>query len=33
MGMSYFDAFDKEPYKAYVNDFLKQTTAVKPNLS
>jgi len=33
MGMAYFDQYDKEPYKQYVQDFLKQTTAVKPNFS
>ncbi|EZH65220.1 MFS transporter [Bacillaceae bacterium JMAK1] len=33
MGMAYFDQYDKEPYKQYVQDFLQQTTAVKPNFS
>ncbi|HET7616252.1 MAG TPA: 4-hydroxyphenylacetate 3-hydroxylase C-terminal domain-containing protein, partial [Bacillales bacterium] len=30
MHMAYFDAYDKEPYKRFVNDFLSRTKADKP---
>ncbi|AXF57018.1 4-hydroxyphenylacetate 3-monooxygenase, oxygenase component [Salicibibacter kimchii] len=30
MRMSYFDSYDKEPYKAYVQDFLDQVKSSKP---
>ncbi|GGA66344.1 4-hydroxyphenylacetate 3-monooxygenase, oxygenase component [Ornithinibacillus halotolerans] len=29
MGMTYFDNYDKEPYKNYIQDFLKKSTGVK----
>lgn len=29
MGMTYFDNYDKEPFKNYIQDFLKQSTGVK----
>ncbi|WP_026909294.1 4-hydroxyphenylacetate 3-monooxygenase, oxygenase component [Paucisalibacillus globulus] len=29
MGMTYFDGYDKEPFKQYVQDFLKKTSGVK----
>jgi 4-hydroxyphenylacetate 3-monooxygenase len=32
MGMTYFDGYDKEPFKQYVQDFLKKSNGVKaPN--
>lgn len=33
MGMSYFDQYDKEPYKALVNEFLESQNIKKPNLN
>ncbi|WP_158734766.1 4-hydroxyphenylacetate 3-monooxygenase, oxygenase component [Alteribacillus sp. YIM 98480] len=33
MGMTYFDQFDKEPHKQYVQDFLKQIKSSKPDFS
>ncbi|MGP4063207.1 4-hydroxyphenylacetate 3-monooxygenase, oxygenase component [Halobacillus sp. H74] len=30
MGMTYFDQFDKEPYKAFVQDFLSDVKSSKP---
>ncbi|WP_101845015.1 4-hydroxyphenylacetate 3-monooxygenase, oxygenase component [Halobacillus sp. Marseille-P3879] len=33
MGMTYFEQFDKEPMKAYAQDFLKNIKSSKPDLS
>ncbi|WP_096438827.1 4-hydroxyphenylacetate 3-monooxygenase, oxygenase component [Alteribacter populi] len=33
MGMTYFEGYEKETYKQYVQDFLNQVPANKPNLS
>ncbi|WP_026691276.1 4-hydroxyphenylacetate 3-monooxygenase, oxygenase component [Alteribacter aurantiacus] len=33
MGMTYFDQYEKETYKRYVQDFLDQTVKTKPNTS
>ncbi|MFC0524529.1 4-hydroxyphenylacetate 3-monooxygenase, oxygenase component [Pontibacillus salicampi] len=33
MGMTYFDQYDKQPYKDFVEEFLQQTKTAKPNLS
>ncbi|WP_082234532.1 4-hydroxyphenylacetate 3-monooxygenase, oxygenase component [Halobacillus massiliensis] len=33
MGMTYFDQFNKEPYKAYINDFLKNIKSTKPDFT
>lgn len=32
MGMAYFDGFEKESYKAQVDEFLKSIPGVKPTL-
>ncbi|MBM7094883.1 4-hydroxyphenylacetate 3-monooxygenase, oxygenase component [Bacillus sp. H-16] len=33
MGMTYFDQYEKDTYKQYVQDFLNQSVAKKPNVS
>lgn len=33
MGMTYFDQYDKDPYKDFVQDFLNKSTSKKPNVT